>query len=110
LATLPDKQDRDVAVVTINEACKKPPVKLEDGAKGGYWELLANWTLLRILPVFLIVFPAAQGARAFSDIWISQWTAQKNTWGGREDLTQWEFYGVYVSFVVVFSGLQVGLF
>jgi hypothetical protein len=106
--TNPDKMIKD-AVVTVYEARQKPPVKLEDGAKGGYWELLVNWTPWRILPIFLMVFPAAQGARTFSDIWISQWTAKKNTWGGPEKLTEWEFYGVYVSFVFMFFVAQVGL-
>ncbi len=93
-------------VVTSQEPRKKPPTKLEDGAKGGYWELFMNWNPLIALPVFLIIFPAAQASRTFSDIWISQWTARKNRWSS-QILTEWEFYAVYVGFVCTFFIVQV---
>jgi hypothetical protein len=93
-------------VVTSQAPRKKPPTKLEDGARGGYWELFMNWNPMFALPSFLIIFPAAQAARTFSDIWISQWTARKNRWSSQV-LTEWEFYAVYVGFVVAFFLMQV---
>jgi hypothetical protein len=94
-------------VVSSSEPRKKPPTNLETAARGGYMELIYNWRWFIALFVFLVCFPAPQAARTFSDIWISQWTARKNTWGNQKVLTEWEFYGVYVGFVGAFFLAQV---
>jgi len=101
----PNKLDK--VVITSQEPRKKPPIELEKGARGGYWELFMNWKPFIAIPVYLVIFPAAQGSRTFSDIWISQWTSGRNTWGPQIPLTEWEFYAVYVGFVIAFFLSQV---
>ena len=88
----------------------KAPVEVSKAPKGGYNELIARWRWYLIIPWFLFMCCAAQSARTWSDIWISQWTAKKNAWGapfGMGPLQKWEYFGVYVAFIGMFFFLQV---
>ena len=88
----------------------KAPVELSKAPKGGYGEMIARWRWYLIVPWFLFMCCAAQSARTWSDIWISQWTAKKNTWGepfGMGVPGKWEYFGIYCAFIGMFFILQV---
>ena len=88
----------------------KAPVELSKAPKGGYGEMITRWRWYLIVPWFLFMCCAAQSARTWSDIWISQWTAKKNTWGepfGMGVPGKWEYFGIYCAFIGMFFILQV---
>jgi hypothetical protein len=88
----------------------KAPVELSKAPKGGYGEMITRWRWYFIIPWFLFMCCAAQSARTWSDIWISQWTANKNTWGepfGMGVPGKWEYFGIYCAFIGMFFILQV---
>jgi hypothetical protein len=88
----------------------KAPVELSKAPKGGYGEIISRWRWYLIVPWFLFMCCAAQSARTWSDIWISQWTAKKNTWGepfGMGVPGKWEYFGIYCAFIGMFFILQV---
>ena len=100
----------EVVVDSHKGARLKAPVEVSKAPKGGYSELIARWRWYSIVPWFLFMCCAAQSARTWSDIWISQWTAKKNAWGapfGMGPLQKWEYFGVYVAFIGMFFFLQV---
>jgi len=88
----------------------KAPVEVSKAPKGGYSELIARWRWYSVVPWFFFMCFAAQSARTWSDIWISQWTQNKNAWGapfGMGPLQKWEYFGIYVAFIGMFFFLQV---
>jgi hypothetical protein len=100
----------EVVVDSHKGARLKAPVEVSKAPKGGYSELIARWRWYSIVPWFFFMCFAAQSARTWSDIWISQWTAKKNAWGapfGMGPLQKWEYFGVYVAFIGMFFFLQV---
>lgn len=58
---------------------QKAPIKIDAPVRGGYGELLSNWKWFFFIPLFFIIFPMAQAARTFSDIWITRYTPTTHT-------------------------------
>lgn len=100
----------EVVVDSYKGPRQKAPVELSKASKGGFGEMIARWRWYLIVPWFLFMCCAAQSARTWSDIWISQWTSKKNTWGepfGMGIPGKWEYFGIYVAFIGMFFILQV---